>query len=55
MIDFFIKWDDTEDILDIERCLDLWPDIDRGGTFSKWIEKLDDALEICVPLISEMI
>ena len=54
-IDFFVKWDydHSAEVLDLQRCLDKWPDIDRGGTYSKWIEKLDDTLKICAPLIRE--
>ena len=54
-IDFFIKWDQTEEVLDLKRCVDDWPSIDRGGTYSKWIEVANDALTKCVTLIREMV
>ena len=56
-IDFFVYWDfdDSAHVSDLKRCVINWPGIDRGGTYSSWIRKLDDTLTMCAPLIREMV
>ena len=40
---------------ELAKCVEEWPEIDRGGTYKKLIEKMNDALSKCMTLVREMI
>ena len=52
--DFFVLWAPGREIKDLARCIDAWPAIDRGGTYSVWIEKMNVALTKSKTLVHEI-
>ena len=54
-IDFFVLWAPGREIKDLARCVHEWPAIDRGGTYSIWIDKMNAALTIFQTLVQEIV
>ena len=52
--DFFLANGQSAEILDLVKCVDSWPAIDPGGTYSMWVEKMNVVLKKCMTLIQEM-
>ena len=53
-IDFFVLWAPGREIKVLARCIDSWPAIDRGGTYSMFIERMNVALKKCKTLVQVM-